>query len=455
MKEIYEDTIVGISTPYAKGAIAIIRLSGNNAIQIVNKVFVGDNLLETSSHTIHYGHIKDLQNSETIDEVLVSVFKAPRTYTKEDVVEVNCHGGLFITNQIYETLVMAGARPAEAGEFTKRAFLNGRIDLTKAEAVMDIIEAENKTAVKIANQGIKGKIFEKVNNFRQRMLNIIATISVNIDYPEYDDVEQLTNKQVLPQIIAITNELKTLLDNSKNAIYLKNGIDTVIVGSPNVGKSTLLNALLKEDKAIVTNVPGTTRDIVEGKLNVGNITLNLIDTAGIRKTKNVVEKIGVDKTKEKLENAEVVLLILDGSLKLTTTDKKLITDIGDKPHIIIVNKSDLNLQITKEELPKALFVSAHEACDIQKIEDEISKLVLKTVEINKDATYLSNARQISKLNEAINDLEEAIQAISENAYIDFVDIYIRNSYNHLGEIVGETSSDNLINELFSKFCLGK
>lgn len=455
MKEIYEDTIIGVSTPYAKGAIAIVRLSGNKAIEIVNKVFVGTNLLKALSHTIHYGHIKDIQTNDTIDEVLVSIFKAPKTYTKEDVVEVNCHGGLFVTNQIYETLVMAGARPAEAGEFTKRAFLNGRIDLTKAEAVMDIIDAENTTAVKMANQGIKGKIFDQVNNFRQRMLDIIATISVNIDYPEYDDVEQLTNEQVLPQIKELTKEMKILRDNSKSAIYLKTGIDTVIVGSPNVGKSTLLNALLKENKAIVTNIPGTTRDVVEGKVNLGNVTLNLIDTAGIRKTKNVVEKIGVDKTKEKLDSAEIVLLILDGSLKLTPADKKLIAEINDKPHIIIVNKSDLSLQITKEEMPQALFVSAHNFSDIQKIENEIVKLVLKNVEINKDATYLSNARQIAKLNEAINDLEESLQAISNNAYIDFVDIYIRNSYNHLGEIIGETSSDNLINELFSKFCLGK
>ena len=447
-----EDVIIGISTPFAKGAISIIRLSGEGSISVVNKVFKGKDLNKVNSHTINYGHICD-ENGNIIDEVLVSVFKAPKTYTKEDVVEINCHGGIFVTNLIYENLVNLGVRPAEPGEFTKRAFLNGRIDLTKAEAVMDVIDAENKTAVKLANQGINGKIYDMVKNYRQQILDIIAVIDVNIDYPEYDDVEILTNEKIEPQINVLLNELKKLLKDSIGAKYLKEGINTAIIGKPNVGKSTILNAILKENKAIVTNIPGTTRDVIEGKVNLGNITLNLVDTAGIRKTKNVVEQIGVEKSKQQISDSDLILLVLDGTTKLTQNEKNLIESIKNKPHLIIVNKTDL-LNDLKQN-PDYIYISAHNKNDIEQLEKKIIDKVLKDVDITTNSIYLGNSRQISKLHQTIESLTEALKAIEQEAYIDFVEIYLREAYNYLGEITGDTSSTSLLDELFSKFCLGK
>ena len=447
-----EDVIIGISTPFAKGAISIIRLSGEGSISVVNKVFKGKDLNKVNSHTINYGHICD-ENGNIIDEVLVSVFKAPKTYTKEDIVEINCHGGIFVTNLIYENLVNLGVRPAEPGEFTKRAFLNGRIDLTKAEAVMDVIDAENKTAVKLANQGINGKIYDMVKNYRQQILDIIAVIDVNIDYPEYDDVEILTNEKIEPQINVLLNELKKLLKDSIGAKYLKEGINTAIIGKPNVGKSTILNAILKENKAIVTNIPGTTRDVIEGKVNLGNITLNLVDTAGIRKTKNVVEQIGVEKSKQQISESDLILLVLDGTTKLTQNEKNLIESIKNKPHLIIVNKTDL-LNDLKQN-PDYIYISAHNKNDIEQLEKKIIDKVLKDVDITTNSIYLGNSRQISKLHQTIESLTEALKAIEQEAYIDFVEIYLREAYNYLGEITGDTSSTSLLDELFSKFCLGK
>ncbi len=450
----YEDIIVGISTPYAKGAISIVRLSGTGCIEVVNKIFKGKDLNKAKSHTINYGHIIDYNTKEILDEVLVSIFKAPKTYTKEDVVEINCHGGIYITNLIYENLVLVGARPAEPGEFTKRAFLNGRIDLTKAEAVMDVIEAENKTAVRFANQGINGNIHKLVKIYRDEILDIIATISVNIDYPEYDDVEELTNEKILPQISKLNDQLQKLLKESIGAKYLKDGINTAIIGKPNVGKSTLLNALLKEDKAIVTNIPGTTRDVIEAKVNLGNITLNLIDTAGIRKTDDVVEKIGVERSYERLESADFVLFMLDSTTALTADEKHLLTKVKEKPHLIIVNKTDLKTDFN-HKIDGAIYISAQNFLDINIIEKEIITKILKEVNISESSTYLSNARQISKLQSAINSLKEALIAINNGAFIDFVDIYLKEAYNYLGEIIGDTATDSLLNELFSKFCLGK
>ncbi len=447
-----EDVIIGISTPFAKGAISIIRLSGDGSIALVNKAFKGKDLNKVNSHTINYGHIYD-ENKNIIDEVLVSVFKAPKTYTKEDVVEINCHGGVFITNLIYENLVNLGARPAEPGEFTKRAFLNGRIDLTKAEAVMDVIDAENKAAVKLANQGINGKIYEMVKKYRQQLLDIIAIIDVNIDYPEYDDVEILTNEKIKPQINNLLNDLKKLLKDSIGAKYLKEGITAVIIGKPNVGKSTILNAILKENKAIVTNIPGTTRDVIEGKVNLGNITLNLVDTAGIRKTKNVVEQIGVEKSKQQISDADLILLVLDGTTKLTQNEKQIIENIKNKPYLIIVNKTDLLPEIKQN--PDYIYISAHSQNDIEHLEKKIINKVLKDIDITSNSIYLGNSRQISKLHQTIESLIEALKAISEEAYIDFVEIYLREAYNYLGEITGDTSTTSLLDELFSKFCLGK
>lgn len=448
-----EDVIIGISTPFAKGAISIIRLSGEGSIELVNKVFKGKDLTKVDSHTINYGHIYD-NNQEILDEVLVSIFKAPKTYTKEDVVEINCHGGIFITNLIFESLVALGARIAEPGEFTKRAFLNGRIDLTKAEAVMDVIDAENKTAIKLANQGINGKIYDLVKMYRQSLLDIIAIIDVNIDYPEYDDVEELTNNEVKPKIDDLLIKLEKLLKDSMGTKYLKEGITTTIVGKPNVGKSTILNAILKENKAIVTNIPGTTRDIIEAKVNLGNITLNLVDTAGIRKTNNVVEKIGVEKSKESIDKADLVLFVVDGNNKISKEESAIYETIKEKPHIVIMNKKDLGL-IEQTFESETISISAHNIKDIETLEEKIKEIVLKDIDITNNSIYLGNSRQISKLSQAVNVLKEANQAIENNAYIDFIEIYLRDAFNYLGEITGDTSSTSLLDELFSKFCLGK
>ena len=449
-----DDIIVGISTGFQEGAISIIRLSGNGCVELVNKCFKGKNLTKVNSHTINYGYILD-ENKNILDEVLVSVFKSPKTYTKEDVVEINCHGGLFVTNKIYELLISFGARPSEAGEFTKRAFLNGRIDLTKAEAVMDMISAENNAALAIASKGLQGIIKRTVDDLRQRLLDVIAVISVNIDYPEYDDVEMLTTSQIKPGIELILNDVVNLLEKSKSAKFLKNGVDTAIVGKPNVGKSSLLNALLEEQKAIVTSIPGTTRDIIESKYNIGNVTLNLIDTAGIRETKDIVEKIGVDKSLEMIEKAELILFVVDGSKDLDQEDLELYNKIKDKKYLVIINKDDLGIIIDTNMFENKVIISTN---DVYKLE-ELKKSILKLIEVekitNKDITYLSNARQIEKLNLAKNELLEAMNEINENAFIDFIDIHLRAAWMYLGEIIGETSSESLLDELFSKFCLGK
>lgn len=450
--KLFEDTIIGISTALAQGAISIIRLSGNQAISIVNRLFKGKDLTKVKANTIHYGHI--VSEGEVIDEVLVSIFRAPKSYTTEDVVEINCHGGLFVTNQIYELLVLEGARPAEAGEFTKRAFLSGRIDLTKAEAVMDVIEAENKAALKIATNALSGKISSFVYQKRSELLQLIATISVNIDYPEYDDVEELTNEDILPRLNKIKSEISQVLENAKSAKLLKNGISTVIIGKPNVGKSSLLNALLKEDKAIVTNIPGTTRDVVEASINLESLTLNLIDTAGIRKTDDMVEQIGVNKSFDQMNHADLILLVLDGSEKLEQADFELLKQVENQPHLIVINKIDI-LTITHIEQENVIYISTKDEESIEKLEKKIVEVLHLNHIDNKDITYISNARQIDKLNQAKLALIEAIDTIDKACAIDFVDMYIRKAWLYLGEIIGETSTDNLLDELFSKFCLGK
>lgn len=454
MDNSFDDVIIGISTALAEGAISIIRLSGKGCIEIVNKVFKGKNLTKVNSHTINYGFVVD-NNKEVIDEVLVSVFKAPKTYTTEDVVEINCHGGLFVTNKIYELLIVNGARPANPGEFTKRAFLNGRIDLTKAEAVMDVISAENNAALSIASKGLLGFIKRTVDDLRQRLIDVISVISVNIDYPEYDDVQILTTNQIKPAIESIYSDVYNLLEKSKSAKYLKNGVDTAIVGRPNVGKSSLLNALLEEQKAIVTNIPGTTRDLVEAKINLGSVTLNLIDTAGIRETEDIVEQIGVSKSLDIIDKAELVLLVIDGSEYLTQEDKELIERIKDKKHLIIINKDDLGIKIDLNQFEHPIIISTNDDNKIDNLKEEIIKLIKVENIQNKDITYISNARQIEKLNLAKVELTEALDEINENAFIDFVDIHLRAAWLYLGEIIGETSTESLLDELFSKFCLGK
>ncbi len=450
---LFEDTIVGISTAMGQGAISIIRLSGEEAISLVNKIFKGKNLEKAKSHTIHYGHIYD--KDEVLDEVLVSIFKAPKTYTAEDVVEINCHGGSFVTNQILKLLLAEGARLAEPGEFTKRAFLNGRIDLTKAESVMDVIEAESKNALKLANKGLRGDIAKLISLKQQELLDIIAVIAVNIDYPEYDDVEEMTNSKVLPKINKLIKDLEEILGKSNTAEKIKNGIDTVIIGQPNVGKSSLLNALLREDKAIVTAIPGTTRDVIEGKLNLENITLNLIDTAGIRDTEDIVEQIGVNRSKEWLEKAELVLFLIDGSKDLNEEDFRLYDLIKNQNHIVIINKQDLEMKANPNYFDKHIYISTKNPEDITKLEKTIIEQVLDNNLNIDDLTYVSNARQINKLKEAIKALKQAVKSIDEGIYIDFIDIYLQEAWHSLGDIIGDVKDGSLLDELFSKFCLGK
>ncbi|MCM1260811.1 MAG: tRNA uridine-5-carboxymethylaminomethyl(34) synthesis GTPase MnmE [Prevotella sp.] len=451
--KLFDDTIIGISTALAQGAISIIRLSGDRAIEIVDSCFRGKNLTKVNPNTIHYGHIIDSNSKQVIDEVLVSIFKAPKSYTTEDVVEINCHGGLFVTNQIYELLVLKGARPAEPGEFTKRAFLLGRIDLTKAEAVMDVIEAENRAALRIATSALDGKISQFVHQKRQTLLQIIATISVNIDYPEYDDVEELTNKDILPPLYQMKNELFDVLEYAKSAKLLKNGIRTAIIGRPNVGKSSLLNALLQENKAIVTDIPGTTRDVIEASINLESITLHLLDTAGIRVTNDIVEQMGVKKSYDALEQADLILLVLDGSDDFTEEDAKLLEIVKHKCHIIIINKNDLPTKWVSTI--DAISINTKDSVSIAKLEQKIIEVLAIHQLQNKDITYISNARQIEKLNLALKAIEEAIETIVAEQAIDFADMYIRKAWLYLGEIIGETSTDSLLDELFSKFCLGK
>lgn len=447
------DTIAAIATALANKALSIIRVSGPDAIDIVNKIFVGKDLRKVKSHTINYGRIK--VDNRYLDEVLVSVFKAPNTFTTEDVVEVNCHGGIYVTNAILEQILLHGARLAEPGEFTKRAFLNGRIDLTQAEAIMDIIESNTANSLQMANNGLTGKTKEIVEDFKQRVLHLIAKIEVNIDYPEYEDEEQMTHEVLKPIILDLLKDMDVILKKAEVAQIIKYGIKTAIVGKPNVGKSSLLNAMLKEDKAIVTNIAGTTRDIVEGQIDIGGIVLNLIDTAGVRMTEDIVEKIGVEKTKQVLEQADLVILVFDNSTKLDQNDYELLSITRNKNRIIVINKRDLPQQIKLDEFDDYIMISSFDDDDIEKLESKI-KEVFNVLNINTlDPTYIGNTRQIAKLKMAKASLESALNGINLGLPVDIINIDINNAWISLGEILGEVSSDDLLDELFANFCLGK
>ena len=444
------DAICAIATSYGSGAISIVRASGKDSIKMINEIFKGPDLTKVKSHTISYGSI--VYEGEIIDEVLVSVFLPPRTYTREEIVEINCHGGMFVTNKILETLLKIGFRLADSGEFTKRAYLNGRIDLTQAEAVMDIISSGNDMMLKNSNKALRKEITKMITSLRERLLGLIAKIEVNIDYPEYDDAIEMTNEIIIPELTSIKEEVNTILEHSKIGKSLSYGINTAIIGRPNVGKSSLLNMLLEEEKAIVSHFAGTTRDIIEGKLNIGNITLNLIDTAGIRESDDYVEQIGITKAKEVLEKAELVLLVLDNS-NITEYDQQLLKLTENKNRIIILNKMDLNNK-ANIDLPH-IMISALKGEGLREIEAEIIKIA-KINELNKvDATYLTNARQVSKLQLAYNAILDAIASSSIYLPVDMVELDIKKAWDILGEIIGISSGDELINELFSKFCLGK
>lgn len=447
-----EDTIVAISTSVGEGAISIIRLSGHDALNIASKVFTKD-LTKVDSHTIHYGFITS--NNEKIDEVLVSVMKAPKTFTREDIVEINCHGGIATTNKVLEVLLENGARLAEPGEFTKRAFLNGRIDLLEAEATMDLISSKAESARKISINTLTGETSNLIKNLRSELVKIICNIEVNIDYPEYEDIEVLTNESILPDIKKFKEKLEEIIKKSEDSKVIKEGIRVGIIGRPNVGKSSLLNSLLEEEKAIVTDVPGTTRDIVEGSLIVSGIPLNIIDTAGIRKTEDTVEKIGVEKSLKIIDTSDLLIYILNNNEEITEEEKEILEKTKNKKRIIVVNKIDLKTKLNKKLLDSYIEISVKENIGIDKIKDEIKRLFNIGEISTNDMTYLSNARSIALLKKSLNNINDAINEINNNNPIDIVELSLKESWNNLGEVIGETYTDELLDELFSRFCLGK
>ena len=448
------DTICAIATSVGTSAINIIKISGKESISIVKKIFTKD-LLKAKTHTITIGYIKDKE--EKVDEVLVSVFLEPNTYTGENVVEINTHGGLAVTNKILEMLLEQGCRLAEPGEFLKRAFLNGKRDLLEAESISDLINAKTEASRKMSMNGVTGELSRIIKNLRNKLLTIIANIEVNIDYPEYEDAIVYTNELLKTNIIEIKNKLKKIVDESEKGSIIKNGINVGIVGKPNVGKSSLLNRLINEDKAIVTDVEGTTRDIVEGKIVINGIEINLIDTAGIRQTSNVVEKIGVEKSKSILETSDLLLAIFDGSKPLTKDDLDILKEIENKKSIIIINKEDLPMKIEKEKFSryKTLQISIKENKGINDIIEEIKSLFNLNELETQDFTYLSNARQINLIKNCLSLSEEINKQNEKNTPVDLIQIDIQRLWEKLGELTGESYKDELLDEIFSKFCLGK
>ena len=432
------DTIVAISTSLGVGAISIVRLSGNEAIEIVNNCFKGKDLTNVESHTINYGHIID--NDEVIDEVLVSIMKAPKTYTTEDVVEINCHGGIISTKRILETMLTHGARLAEPGEFTKRAFLNGRIDLVKSEAVMDIIDSKSEEANKLALSQLTGTTSNMIKKFRDKLKQLLASIEVNIDYPEYYDIEVVTKEK-------IEKELKVM----------KEGIKTVIIGRPNVGKSSILNKLLEQEKAIVTDIAGTTRDIVEGEIYLDGILLNIIDTAGIRSTEDIVEKLGVEKSLSMIDDADLVIVVLNNNESLTKEDEEILEKTKDKERIIVINKNDLEkkININSKELKNIVYTNTNSTEGIKALKEKIIELFQLENIKSKDYTYLTNARQISLAKKAYQSLHDAEEGLKNDLPIDMIEIDLKETFDLLGEIIGETYSEEILDHLFANFCVGK
>ena len=448
------DTIVAISTTMGVGAISIIRLSGKDAIAIVNQCFKGKNLEEVPTHTINYGHIYD--GEELIDEVLVSVMKGPRSFTAEDVVEINSHGGIITTNRILETMLNHGARLAEPGEFTKRAFLNGRIDLVKSEAVMDLIESKSDEARKMALSQLGGTTSTLITNFRNTLKQLLSSIEVNIDYPEYYDIEVMTVEKIKEQVSIMKKELQELVKSRENTVTIKNGIKTVILGKPNVGKSSILNKLLEQDKAIVTDIAGTTRDIVEGEIYLDGVLLNIIDTAGIRETDDVVERIGVEKSLSMINEADLIIVVLNSNEELSDEDKEILEKTKDKTRIIVLNKNDLDKKLViPTNLQNVVETNTNDLDGITSLKKKIKELFNLEQITTKDYTYLANSRQISLAKQAYKNLLDAEQAIEDDQPVDMIEIDLKECFDTLGEIIGATYSEEIIDNLFENFCVGK
>ncbi|MCI2171039.1 tRNA uridine-5-carboxymethylaminomethyl(34) synthesis GTPase MnmE [Schleiferilactobacillus perolens] len=456
------DTIAAISTPPGEGGISIVRLSGDEAIQIAQRVFKGKDLAKVASHTINYGHIIDPTNQDVVDEVMVSVMRAPKTYTREDVIEINCHGGIVDTNRILQLLLSHGARMAEPGEFTKRAFLNGRIDLTQAESVMDLIRAKTDKAMQVAVDQLDGSLSHLIKHLRQDIFSVLGQEEVNIDYPEYE-MDEVTGKMMLEKATEVRDHLQQLMKTANQGKILREGLATAIIGRPNVGKSSLLNYLLHEDKAIVTDVAGTTRDTLEEYVNVRGVPLKLVDTAGIHHTMDKVEKIGVERSRKALSQADLVLLVLDASAPLQSDDRELLKATKDKKRIILLNKTDLPAQIRPANLEAVVTddtliipVSILKMDGLDRLEAAIAKLFFdEGIENSQSNVLVTNARQYGLLAQAKTALDDVITGLQNDVPLDLVQIDMTTAWEKMGEVVGENAPDELITQLFSQFCLGK
>ena len=445
-----EDTIAAIATAVGVGAISIIRVSGNDVIKNVNKIFKGTDLEKVASHTINYGHI--VYNNEIIDEVLVSVMRTPKTFTHEDVVEINCHGGIATTNKVLELLLMNDCRLAEPGEFTKRAFLNGRIDLVEAEGIMNLIDSKSELARKLSLKQLDGSVSNNIRDLRNKILLLLANIAVNIDYPEYEDILDVTIDEVKKHLGEITTSLQKILETSENTTIVLDGLKTTIVGCPNVGKSSILNLLLNEEKAIVTNVAGTTRDIVEGILNLNGVYLKLLDTAGIHETDDIVEGIGINKSIDSISSADLVLLVLDGSRELNVEDQKLLDLTASKKRIIIINKVDLERKIDFQDNDVVL-MSTKDGLGLDKLKNKIISM-FKLDEISADMNIFVNADDLAKIKKCI-ELINKINSSIDFMEIDMIEIDLREINDILGSIIGESYDEELLDTIFKNFCLGK
>lgn len=458
------DTIAAISTPMGEGAIAIVRLSGDEAVAIADKIFKSPNhkrLTDVATHTIHYGHLIDPKTDEVVEEVMLSLMRGPKTFTREDVVEINCHGGIVSVNRVLQLVLRYGARLAEPGEFTKRAFLNGRIDLSQAEAVMDLIRAKTDRAMNVALGQMDGKLSRLITALRQALLETLAQVEVNIDYPEYDDVEEMTIPVLLEKCGWVREEIIKLLQTSSQGKILREGLSTVILGRPNVGKSSLLNSLVQENKAIVTDIAGTTRDIIEEYVNVRGVPLRLVDTAGIRETEDIVERIGVERSREALKDADLILLVLNYGEELTEEDERLFETIQAMDYIVVVNKTDIERKIDLNRVHelagkhRVVTTSLLKEEGVIELEEAIAALFFEgQVEAN-DLTYVSNARHIALLHQAQQVIEDALAAAQVGVPVDMIQIDVTRTWEILGEIIGDTVQESLINQLFSQFCLGK
>ncbi|WAA12293.1 tRNA uridine-5-carboxymethylaminomethyl(34) synthesis GTPase MnmE [Fervidibacillus halotolerans] len=456
------DTIAAISTPIGEGAIGIVRLSGKDSIPIVDRLFKspsGKRLKDAKTHTIHYGHLYD--GDVLVEEVMVSVMKGPKTFTREDVVEINCHGGIVSVNRVLETVLANGARLAEPGEFTKRAFMNGRIDLSQAEAIMDLIRAKTDRAMNVALGQMEGRLSRMIRKLRSEILEVLAQVEVNIDYPEYDDVEEMTHKLLKEKALFVKQEISRLLDTAKQGKILREGVATAIIGRPNVGKSSLLNSFARENKAIVTDIPGTTRDVIEEYVNIKGVPLKLIDTAGIRETDDTVERIGVERSRKVVKEADLILFVLSNNEQLTEEDRLLFQMIQGMEAIIVINKTDLPTKIDIKEVERLaegrpiVYLSLMEDRGLEQLENTItSKFFSGEIETN-DFTYVSNARHISLLKEALKSVDDVLNGIEAGIPVDILQIDMTKIWETLGEITGDTVHDELINQLFSQFCLGK